>query len=140
MLAEARLAALWAARPRTSQPRANDSTSEIILRAATLGGAQALGLGSLVGSIEAGKAADLVCVDLAGLACQPPARVADAILFCAGRGEVSDVWTAGRAAVSERRLLTFDEPNLLAVAREWAARIGGSDATSAWHPAAGFEE
>lgn len=136
MLAETRVAALSAAAQRTQSaldsvlPAAAqrttplESTSEVILRAATLGGAQALGLGSLIGSIEPGKAADLVCLDLAGLACQPPARIADAIVFAATRADVSDVWTAGRAAVSERRLLTFDEPKLLALAREWSIRTG----------------
>jgi 5-methylthioadenosine/S-adenosylhomocysteine deaminase len=96
--------------------------SENMLRAATFGGANALGLGALVGSIESGKVADLVCLDLGGLAHQPLARPADTILFSATRGDVTDVWTSGRAAVSAGRLLAFDEQKLLALAHQWAER------------------
>jgi 5-methylthioadenosine/S-adenosylhomocysteine deaminase len=91
---------------------------------ATLGGATALGMNSLVGSIEVGKFADLACIDLSALACQPASRgPADAIVFGATRGQVTDVWTSGRAAVSDGHLLTFDEQELLALSRRWADRI-----------------
>ena len=99
------------------------------LRLATLGGAAALGLSATTGSLEPGKAADLVCFDLRALACQTPAAadagaaVAAAILFGATRGAITDVWTSGRAAVSAGQLLTFDESELRACARHWAARI-----------------
>jgi 5-methylthioadenosine/S-adenosylhomocysteine deaminase len=100
-----------------------DSASRA-LRMATLGGATALGMNAHVGSIEVGKFADLICIDLATLACQSAAlRPADAIVFGATRDQVTDVWTSGRAAVSDRHLLTFDEQELLALAQRWAARI-----------------
>ena len=97
--------------------------AETALRMATIGGAMALGMGSIIGSIEAGKAADLVCIDLSGLACLPPRRPAEAVLFGATRHQVSDVWTSGRAAVREGRLLTMDEQELRTLARSWAERI-----------------
>jgi cytosine/adenosine deaminase-related metal-dependent hydrolase len=50
-------------------------------------------------------------------------RPADAILFSATRDQVSDVWTSGRAAVSDGHVLAFDEQELLALARQWADRI-----------------
>jgi len=91
---------------------------------ATLGGATALGMNALVGSIEVGKFADLVCIDLDTLACQSASRrPADAIVFGATRDQVTDVWTSGRAAVSDGHLLTFDEQELLALAQRWAGRI-----------------
>ena len=94
------------------------------LHMATLGGATALGLNALVGSIEVGKFADLTCIDLSALAAQPAARrPADAIVFSATRDQVTDVWTSGRAAVSDGHLLTFDEQELLALTRRWADRI-----------------
>jgi 5-methylthioadenosine/S-adenosylhomocysteine deaminase len=100
------------------------TAAERALRMATLGGAMALGMNALVGSIEAGKFADLTCIDLSALACQPAARrPADAIVFGATRDQVTDVWTAGRAAVSDGHLLTFDEQELLALSRRWAERI-----------------
>ncbi len=97
--------------------------AEAVLRLATLGGACALGLGSEVGSIEVGKAADLVCIDLSGLACQPPRRPAEAVVFGATRHQVSDVWTSGRAAVRDGHLLTIDEQEMRALARRWAEQI-----------------
>ena len=92
--------------------------------ASHLGGAAALGLRATVGSIEPGKAADLICIDLDSLACQPdiPSRKA----FCsAPRGSRSA--TCGSAAVPPwpGRLLAFDEQELLQLARSWARRIHG---------------
>ncbi len=89
---------------------------------ATLGGATTLGMSSLIGSIEPGKAADLVCFDLGALAFQPAARPEPAIVFAATRAQASDVWTSGRAAVSAGRLLAFDEQQMQALARHWAER------------------
>lgn len=117
MLAEARVSALID----------NGLTAEDSLRIATLGGATALGLGSLTGSIEAGKYADLICVDLARLACQPTSRVPDALLFGATREQVSDVWTSGRAAVSGGHLLAFDEQELSTFAQKWSQRVATGD-------------
>ena len=113
--------------PDAGNESCGDRGSESAFRAlhmATLGGATALGMNALVGSIELGKFADLTCIDLSALASQPAARrPADAIIFSATRDQVTDVWTSGRAAVSDGHLLTFDEPELLALARRWADRI-----------------
>jgi 5-methylthioadenosine/S-adenosylhomocysteine deaminase len=93
------------------------------LRMATLGGATVLGLQAQIGSIEPGKAADLICIDLGALACQPAAAIEDAITFAATRSQVSDVWTAGRVAVSGARLVVFDEQELAGLPARWAQRI-----------------
>jgi 5-methylthioadenosine/S-adenosylhomocysteine deaminase len=99
------------------------SAAQTALRMATLGGATALGMSSMVGSVEVGKAADLICIDLAALACQTPRQPAEAILFGATRQQVSDVWTSGRAAVRDGRLLTFDEREMQELSRRWADHI-----------------
>ncbi len=93
------------------------------LRMATLGGATVLGLQAQIGSIEPGKAADLTCIDLGALACQPAATIQDAITFAATRSQVSDVWTAGRVAVSGARLVVFDAEELAGLPACWAQRI-----------------
>ena len=116
ILAEARAAALLSA----------GVLSEEALKLATLGGATALGLAGTVGSLEPGKAADLICIDLDTLACQPDDAIADSIVFGATRQQISDVWVGGRAAVAAGRLLTFDEPEMLRMARSWASRIHGA--------------
>ncbi len=93
------------------------------LRLATLGGATALGLAAETGSIEPGKSADLTCLDLDTLGCRPQTDAAAAIVFGATRAQVTDVWSAGRAAVSEGRLRLFDEQELAALAAQWARRL-----------------
>ena len=123
ILAEARLAALLS-RLNASEPRSATVTAERALHMATLGGATALGMNHFIGSIEPDKAADLIAIDLSALACQPDTpRTADAIVFGATRENVSDVWTSGRAAVSDGHLLTFDEQELLALSQRWRQRV-----------------
>ena len=67
--------------------------------------------------------ADFVCFDLSSLAFQPQVRVADAVLYSATRANACDVWTSGRRAVSDGRLLAFDEQEISALARQWAERL-----------------
>ena len=103
-------------------------SAEQVLQLATLGGAATLGLAGDIGSLEPGKSADFICIDLDTLACQPDTAVADSVVFGATRQQVSDVWIAGRAAVSAGRLLAFDERELLDLAQSWSARIHGTPA------------
>jgi len=65
------------------------------LRAATLGGARAIGFDHLVGSLEPGKQADIACIDLAALETQPLHHVVSQLVYAAGRHQVRDVWIAG---------------------------------------------
>ena len=93
------------------------------LRAATLGGARAMGFDHLVGSIEPGKQADLVCVDLSALETQPLHHVLSQLVYASGRQQVSDVWIAGRRKLDQRELLDIDTAALIANARQWRGRI-----------------
>ncbi|HQW10347.1 MAG TPA: TRZ/ATZ family hydrolase [Steroidobacteraceae bacterium] len=120
LLAEARAACLLASLS-THNPQALGAPDS--LRMATLGGAQALGLGHEIGSLTAGKAADVICIDLSAPACQPVDDPADAIVYSAGRSAVTDVWVAGRAMVRDGRLLTFDPAELAAITRDFPARL-----------------
>ena len=93
------------------------------LRAATLGGARALGYESKIGSIEVGKQADLACVDLGQLETQPVHHVVSQLIYASGRHQVSDVWIAGAAKLRERVLVDMDVQALIANARQWRSRI-----------------
>lgn len=93
------------------------------LRAATLGGAKALGFEDRIGSIEVGKQADLVCVDLGQLETQPVHHVVSQLIYATGRHQVGDVWIAGRAKLRERVLVDMDTRALIANARQWRERI-----------------
>ncbi|HZD19421.1 MAG TPA: amidohydrolase family protein [Burkholderiales bacterium] len=74
------------------------------LRAATLGGAQALGLAERIGSITPGKAADLVAVALRGPELAPCYDVVSHLVYAAGREHVSHVWVAGERRVCDGAL------------------------------------
>lgn len=93
------------------------------LHAATLGGARALGFDHLIGSIEPGKQADLVCVDLAPLETQPLHHIVSQLVYAAGRHQVSDVWIAGQPKLRQRELVDMDTEALLAKVGHWQARI-----------------
>jgi 5-methylthioadenosine/S-adenosylhomocysteine deaminase len=125
-LTETRAAALLAAGLANG---AEPLSSAEALRLATLGGATALGLGAMAGSLEAGKAADMIAVDLSATPSQAAHAPADAVVFAATREHVSDVWIAGRACVAEHRLLTYDTEELRALERDWDGRLPASVST-----------
>ena len=122
MLGELRTAALLA-KAVAGDPTAPDAAAA--LRAATLGGARAMGLEAAIGSIEPGKQADLCCIDLDPLETQPLHHVLSQLAYAAGRQQVTDVWIAGRAKLRERALVDMDPAALVANARQWRARIAG---------------
>ncbi len=95
----------------------------VTLRAATLGGAKAIGFGDSIGSIEPGKQADLVCVDLSALETQPLHHVVSQLIYATGRQQVSDVWIAGRPKLVRRQLVDIDMDGVIANARQWQAKI-----------------
>ena len=120
MFGEMRTAALLA------KAVANDASAlpaAQALRMATLNGARALGLGDDTGSLEKGKAADIVAVRLDAIECQPFYNVISQLVYATGRDKVSDVWVAGRQLLKERELLTVDASAVLARAQGWRTRI-----------------
>jgi 5-methylthioadenosine/S-adenosylhomocysteine deaminase len=93
------------------------------LRAATLGGARALGWEDRIGSIEPGKQADLACIDLSPLETQPLHHVLSQLVYATGRHQVSDVWIAGARKLRGRELVDMDVAAIVANARQWRDRI-----------------
>ncbi|PPJ42444.1 MULTISPECIES: TRZ/ATZ family hydrolase [unclassified Pseudoxanthomonas] len=122
MFSETRTAALLA-KAVAQDAAALDAFSA--LRAATLGGAKAIGFDDRVGSIEPGKEADLVCVDLSALETQPLHHVVSQLIYATGRQQVSDVWIAGRPKLLQRTLVDIDIDGVIANARQWRERIAG---------------
>jgi 5-methylthioadenosine/S-adenosylhomocysteine deaminase len=94
------------------------------LHTATLGGARAIGLGDSIGSLSAGKAADLIALDLGGFEVAPLYDVASHVVYCAQRQHVTDVWVAGRRLKDDGQLVREDPHELAALARRWQQRIG----------------
>jgi 5-methylthioadenosine/S-adenosylhomocysteine deaminase len=90
------------------------------LRMATTGGALALGLADQIGSVEVGKRADLQLVNLNKLHTTPQPDPISTIVYAAEAGDVETVIIDGRIVMQERRLLTFDEKDVITQAREQA--------------------
>ncbi len=102
-----------------------------VLRMATIEGAQAIGLGDEIGSLEEGKQADLIMVDLRALNLMPiltePIRNIVPNLVYAGTGkEVSHVMVAGRLLVRNGQVLTADEAAIRADAQEQAESVAAA--------------
>ena len=93
------------------------------LRAATLNGAKALGLEAQIGSLEAGKQADLAAVRLGDLETQPLYEVVSQLVYATGRHQVTDVWIAGRRKLAARELPDIDVQAMLARTHAWRERI-----------------
>jgi 5-methylthioadenosine/S-adenosylhomocysteine deaminase len=102
LVEETRLAALLA---KAVAGDAQAMPAHAALRAATLGGAQALGLADRIGSIAVGKSADLAAVALRGLELAPCFDPVSHLVYAAGREHVTHVWVAGEARVTEGKLL-----------------------------------
>lgn len=124
MLGETRLAAMLA------KAVAGDTTVAPVhdmLWAATMGGAKALRWESEIGSIEFGKAADLIAVDLGTVDAWPVSDPAAQLLYAAGREHVIRTWVAGRLIASKQLSMQF--PSLSApdaaatLARKWQNRL-----------------
>ena len=75
------------------------------LHAATLGGAKALCLDATIGSIVAGKAADLIAIDMRAPELSPCYDIASHLVYAAGREHVSHVWVAGALRVDEGKVV-----------------------------------
>ena len=93
------------------------------LRMATLNGAKALGLDDKIGSLETGKIADLIAVDLGELDMQPIYNPASQLVYTHAGQRVSHVWVAGKMLLKERQLQTLNEREILGKAKWWRKQI-----------------
>jgi len=94
--------------------------AETVLEMATINGARSLGLEKEIGSLEVGKKADLVVIDLDRLHTTPSPNPISSLVYAATGGEVDTVVVDGQILVEQRQLLTLDEDEVMHVAREHA--------------------
>jgi 5-methylthioadenosine/S-adenosylhomocysteine deaminase len=125
MFEEMRLAALLA-KGSAGDPTALPARDALAM--ATRIGARALHLGDVTGSLEPGKRADLITVDLDQAHNVPrfardPGAVYSQLVYATKATDVVDVMCDGRWLMRDRRLLTVDEDDLRAAARDLARRI-----------------
>lgn len=100
----------------------------VALRMATIEGARAIGLGDSIGSLECGKQADIILVDLGALNLSPvvqaPIRnIVPNLVYAASGHEVDSVMVAGQWIMRHREILTLDESDVRRTAQEAAVGI-----------------
>ncbi|MDX1454073.1 MAG: TRZ/ATZ family hydrolase [Gammaproteobacteria bacterium] len=101
--------------------------AEVALEMATLNGAMALNMAQDVGSIEVGKRADLVAIDLSAPATTPVFNPISQVVYAASRDQVSNVWVGGRRRLENHRLVDIDVDGIMSRARQWRERIAAED-------------
>lgn len=125
MFEETRLAALLA-KGISGDPTALPARTALAM--ATRLGAAAMHMGDLTGSLEPGKRADLIVIDLDAMHATPrftrdPHAIYSHLVYAAKSTDVADVMCDGRWLMRDRRLLTLDEAALAAAAADVAHRI-----------------
>jgi cytosine/adenosine deaminase-related metal-dependent hydrolase len=98
-------------------------TARDVLTMATIEGARALRIDDRVGSLEAGKQADVVRFAGDGVRLAYVHDPYQQLVFCAGPGDVADVWVAGRHVLDDRTFTTVDESAVVAHARRLSAEL-----------------
>ena len=94
-----------------------------VLRLATIGGAEVLGLGAKIGTLERGKRADIAIIDLQQIKTQPLYSVESAIVYAASGNSVVTTICDGRILMRRGEVLTVDEKTVLRKADEYRRKV-----------------
>ena len=97
--------------------------AEQVMRMATIGGATALGMDHLIGSIEPGKRADLTALKIDGPHATPLYDVISHLVYSAKSADVDTVIVDGHIRVRDRELVDLDLPSVRRQVRRIAERI-----------------
>ncbi len=116
MFAEMRLASLLA---KGVSGNAQALPAREVLRMATLGAAQALGMADRIGSITSGKQADLCAINLGALETRPCFDPVSHLINVAGREHVTHVWVAGKCCVDNKTLRKTKQNDLESALALW---------------------
>lgn len=109
--------------------------AETVLEMATINGAKAMGLGDQSGSIEAGKKADLIVIDMDKPHLTPAPDPVSTIVYAANGTDVDTVVIDGKIIMQGRKVLTLDEEAIVAEARRRYPEVAmraGLDIGSRW--------
>jgi 5-methylthioadenosine/S-adenosylhomocysteine deaminase len=125
MFEEIRLAS-FLAKLSSGEPTTMPARTALLM--ATRMGADALHIGDITGSLEVGKRADMILVDLSPLHNSPrfqrdPLNIYAQIVYAAKSSDVSDVMVNGNWLMRDKSLTTLDEKNLVVLSQEYARKI-----------------
>ena len=102
-----------------------------VVELATINGARALHLEKTIGSLEAGKKADLTIIGTGAPHATPMYDVYSELVYALKASDVRTVVIAGKIVMKDRQMLTLDEKEILAKAQEYKAKIAASIAAPA---------
>src|SRR6202453_348270 len=101
-------------------------TAAQVVEMATVTGARALHPERQIGSLEVGKKADLIVVDTSAAHATPMYDVYSAIVYALKSADVRTTVIGGKVVMEDRRMLTLDEPAILAKAAEYSKQMEAS--------------
>jgi len=105
----------------TKDPRA--LPAHMALRMATIDGAKTLGLDRQIGSLEAGKRADLIVVSMRSARQSPMYDALSHLVYVTRGDDVRTTIVNGRTLMRDRRVLTLNENEILNDTANWAAKV-----------------
>jgi 5-methylthioadenosine/S-adenosylhomocysteine deaminase len=105
----------------SEDPTALDARTALLM--ATRWGAEVSGLGNITGSIEEGKAADLVMADLNKPHLMPLYNIYSHIVYSMRPSDVEMVMVDGKVVINDGKLATADESEILQKTRHWSEKI-----------------
>ena len=114
----------------TKDPRA--LPAQTALRMATIDGARALGLDRQIGSLEAGKRADLIVVSMRSARQTPIYDPLSHLVYVTRGDDVRTTVVNGRVLMRDRRVLTLNENEILSEAAGWATQGACGGQTLTW--------
>jgi 5-methylthioadenosine/S-adenosylhomocysteine deaminase len=112
ILEEARFAAMLTRISDAATDEDTEVSATAALHAATLGGAQALGLEHQIGALQTGMAADVTVINLDGVHQQPVRDPQDALVFCSSGRDVRLTMVAGKEIYRNNCVVSIDEQDL----------------------------
>lgn len=105
----------------SGDPTVLDAKTALLM--ATRWGAEVLGLGSITGSLEKGKAADIIIMDLDKPHLTPLYDIYSHIVYSSMASDVETVFVNGKLVVNNRKLCTADEGEIISKAKVWSRKI-----------------
>ncbi|KAF0144184.1 MAG: 5-methylthioadenosine/S-adenosylhomocysteine deaminase [Nitrospirae bacterium] len=105
----------------SGDPTVLDAKTALLM--ATRWGAEVLGLGKITGSLEKGKSADIIIMDLDKPHLTPLYDIYSHIVYSSMASDVETVFVNGKLVVDKRKLCTADEKGIISKARTWSRKI-----------------
>ncbi len=94
-----------------------------LLQMASINGAKALGIENQTGSLEIGKSADFIAIDLHDAATLPVYNPISQLVYAAHAHQVTDSWVAGQLIMENRKVLNLNSEQIFQKAEVWREKI-----------------